>query len=329
MRIGFGFSLAAPMAAALILAQPDPVISFSGSGYAGSVYTSTVAAQWTADGTAISGATGTTWTMTSALEGKVIRCGASNAIQMWTPKALAVIDLWSDPSDATKVTLANANIYSIAPKAGIVTDAMVQATVAYQPALQQLNGLNCGYYTFGNSGLYAAFTNTFDRLGSSAFAVVTAEVPSNQSSTMFAMGTSSSGGFRADVAINTFASPAIRCNLSSDFNSDLSYPTGDATGHLIGYHCDPATPSSVKTNLDGVLSGTSGGAATGKPTSLWLGGFSALPGRWQGKIAEVLYVPGITAAQRQLCEGYLMQKWGLSSKLAANHPYKSAAPRLQ
>ncbi|MDZ7906347.1 MAG: sialate O-acetylesterase [Cypionkella sp.] len=68
-----------------------PTISItSGSGYAGSTYTSTVAAQWTADGVDIPGEAGLTWVMTAAYEGAAIRCGASNTITMFTPASLGV-----------------------------------------------------------------------------------------------------------------------------------------------------------------------------------------------------------------------------------------------
>ena len=65
--------------------QVAPTISLtSGSGYAGSVYTSTVAGQWTANGIAISGATGVTYTLTTAAEGTALACGASNTINLPT-----------------------------------------------------------------------------------------------------------------------------------------------------------------------------------------------------------------------------------------------------
>ena len=46
-----------------------PVVTIAGPGYAGSVYSATIAGQWTANGAAIPGAVGKTWTMTPAYEG--------------------------------------------------------------------------------------------------------------------------------------------------------------------------------------------------------------------------------------------------------------------
>ena len=46
-----------------------------------------------------------------------------------------------------------------------------------------------------------------------------------------------------------------------------------------------------------------------------------------GKIAEVVvFSAAQSSTNRQLLEGYLAHKWGLSSNLPATHPYKSSAP---
>jgi hypothetical protein len=48
------------------------------------------------------------------------------------------------------------------------------------------------------------------------------------------------------------------------------------------------------------------------------------PDYFEGEIAEIIVVDyNATVAQRNLIEGYLAHKWGISSKLPASHPYKS------
>ena len=50
---------------------------------------------------------------------------------------------------------------------------------------------------------------------------------------------------------------------------------------------------------------------------------------WKGNVAEVLtYSRALTIYERQTVEGYLAWKWGLSSNLPSNHPYKTRAPYL-
>jgi hypothetical protein len=48
---------------------------------------------------------------------------------------------------------------------------------------------------------------------------------------------------------------------------------------------------------------------------------------WNGKIAELIVSSNaFSVAERESIEGYLAHKWGVASKLPANHSYKGAAP---
>lgn len=91
----------------IVQGASEPTITYEGSGYAGSVYTSTVAGQWYADGVEIAGATGSTWTMTLEYEGAAIKCGDSNVIQMWVPTSA----LFSAVFDVRKnITLSGSSV---------------------------------------------------------------------------------------------------------------------------------------------------------------------------------------------------------------------------
>ena len=127
MMIGLGLGIGVTMARR---PRPAPVVSItSGSGYAGSTYSSTVAGQWTADGVAISGATGSSYVMTLANEGKAIRCGESNTVQMWVPQLVAGLVALMDARRG--LTLSGASVSAWASQVGGVGGA--QATGASQP----------------------------------------------------------------------------------------------------------------------------------------------------------------------------------------------------
>jgi hypothetical protein len=50
---------------------------------------------------------------------------------------------------------------------------------------------------------------------------------------------------------------------------------------------------------------------------------------WIGTISEIIILPAAPGtAGRQRIEGYLAHKWGLTTNLPNDHPYKSAAPTL-
>ena len=85
------------------------------------------------------------------------------------------------------------------------------------------------------------------------------------------------------------------------------------------------------TNLlypNGSLTSNSTGASFGSGTSLpiIIGGNNEDFENWQGYIYEaIVFNSVLTTEQRQQVEGYLAQKWGLTS-LPSGHPYKSFSP---
>jgi hypothetical protein len=77
------------------------------------------------------------------------------------------------------------------------------------------------------------------------------------------------------------------------------------------------------------ISGTaSNGGNT--PTNLGdgfaIGSFVNNTNRMSGKIREVVGFESLFSTDGEIIEGYLAHKWGLESKLPANHPYKASAP---
>ncbi|MCC7320323.1 MAG: hypothetical protein IT542_05015 [Rubellimicrobium sp.] len=119
------------VAGCAVLSQAPAIAVDSGTGLAGSVYRATRAGQWTADGQPIAGATGTTWVMTPAHEGAAIRCGASNAIEIWVPSDLPGILGWWDARRG--VTLAGGTVSAWAAVGG--SPVAVQPIGSRQPAL--------------------------------------------------------------------------------------------------------------------------------------------------------------------------------------------------
>lgn len=51
-------------------------------------------------------------------------------------------------------------------------------------------------------------------------------------------------------------------------------------------------------------------------------------GSWDGDIHEIVVCSTLSAGNRQLVEGYLAWKWGLTAGLPGGHPYKSSQPIL-
>jgi hypothetical protein len=78
-----------------------------------------------------------------------------------------------------------------------------------------------------------------------------------------------------------------------------------------------------------VTSGTAGNI-TGGTSYFRIGAAEGSAGAyWNGSLCEVLVIASsVSTANRQTIEGYLAHKWGLSSSLPSDHPYKSAPPTV-
>lgn len=83
------------------------------------------------------------------------------------------------------------------------------------------------------------------------------------------------------------------------------------------------------TYVDGVAGtavASSGNFGASNQTLAVLGAYHAsLP--WIGGVGEIIVVIGeVTTSDRQKVEGYLAHRWAATGNLAADHPYKNAAP---
>lgn len=79
---------------------------------------------------------------------------------------------------------------------------------------------------------------------------------------------------------------------------------------------------------NGTAQNAKNGTMNNSSTGYRIGESAATTQNFPGDIAEILIIPTavITTDIRLRIEGYLAHKWGLTSKLPANHPYKNSAP---
>ena len=281
-----------------------PVISItSGTGYAGSVYTSTVAGQWYANDVAISGyESATTYTQTVTNEPAAIRCGASNIIQMWTPAALnssyKTNGVWlsfdKDMTLAAGKIAAAADLFGVRPYS--------QATATAQFTASTISGHLAGVVTAGVAQSMAPVAS-FAPLW---WAVVAG----------YGAGTETAFATYNQLVGTGTSVDGLRGNLSAATMGGGSgfYVNGTATATLL-----PSAKSII------AATPTAGGTAYKWP--LGLGRQTAWG--WSGPIYEALALGAVPdTATRQQIEGYLAHAQGLSASLPAAHPYKSAAPQV-
>lgn len=287
---------------------PANVISItSGGGYAESVYTSTRAGQWYADDVAIDGETGSSYTMTVANEGKAVRCGNSNVIEMWVLSDLASTSAF----DARQgVTLASGKVSSWEALSGGVTAS--QGTGARQPAFDA-NAFGTGYPGVSPG----TASDEFLEMSSGTYGLLFLNAAS----------------VRLDWSVGiTLSTP----NNSITFNADTLISgissAANAKININGVSSVTSTSASITTvqSFAALFAGSSGGAGLGRffdGTRLFnnSGNSRVFVGRF-GVLA--LSSARWSDADQQRVEGCVAWQYNKVSLLPSDHPYKSAAPRI-
>jgi len=134
----------------------------------------------------------------------------------------------------------------------------------------------------------------------------------------------------------------IQANTADFFRGNLVFAgqsspsTGGGSANLTGYHIycadlDFTDDGQYQLLMDGaLLPGTNQRTYTGKLASnvnfriFANRGENEFP---QGSVAEVILLDNTDNSTRQKVEGYLAHKWGLTSSLPSNHPYKVVIPQ--
>lgn len=304
-----------------------PTIAITtGSGYVGSIYSSTFngvphAAQWTADGVNISGETGTTYQKTAAAEGKAIQQDGSNAIEMWVP------------SDMGSILIAHMDAYR-----GITLNG---SDVSQWD--DQKNGYAAVQATGGQQPLYDA-TNSV--MGSRPAVVLTAA--NSDRMTLASSGSNQTQPYVQAAVAYTASLGAQRMILEGQANGNRGALLISAANKL-GVYAGNAVIESTGTitvnrpfigigRLDGANSfarlngvqGASGNAGTQVSRLGTIGSTSLSANFWNGGISEGIRMAD-AAAFYEFIEGYFAHRYGgtLLSDLAVGHTYKTNPPRIQ
>ena len=244
----------------------------------------------------------------------------------WTPAQISTA-LWLDAADAPTITLNATTVSQWNDKSGNGRN-VSQANSSLQPlyTLGGLNGLNIADFDGANDVLNGLPMSNF---------------VTNNSYSAFVVG----------------LARTIATNDGNGYSNEAFY--GDAGGYismylrssnLIGaYNWDGAnkvatnayTPNTVVIGYSELSSGsirirTNGGSETATVSSntaslagtIQIGrNFNSNTFCLDGKIAEVIFTnAALSTTNRQLIEGYLAWKWGLTSNLPNDHPYKNIAP---
>jgi hypothetical protein len=250
--------------------------------------------------------------------------GVFSSSVLWTPAQITTA-LWLDADDDSTITLNGSNVSQWNDKSGNGRHA-TQATAANQPAYTTagLNGKNV--ITLSQNQLSVALT--LSNQGWDAFVVASLSSSSNSFARLLSLRTT---GQANDFDNTTSWLPIYR---NSSTNEIGAYQNGSGTSPLftVTYNAvniiNSKLDSGLKFFVNGSEVGSKGSSSNLNTTDGLLIGQSlnSFDENWDGILAEVIFVNNLQTIDRQRIEGYLAHKWGLTSSLPNDHPYKSSQP---
>ena len=242
----------------------------------------------------------------------------------WTPASITT-SLWLDAADSSTITLNSTTVSQWNDKSGNGRN-FSQATAARQPSYQA-SGINAKpsvAFTGSNDHfMTAASVLPSGSTAGSIFWVQTTEAdPSTNSNNLGSLISKDWGGSTNDNHV-PYTEGSIYFAGFSTTRPSVGNPSVSLVNPRILSH--ESTNGSVAFYIDGSSFFTSASNTfSNTATTKRLGQASS---KFTGQVAELIVLSNIpTTTDRQLIEGYLAHKWGLTSSLPNNHPYKSTAP---
>jgi hypothetical protein len=259
----------------------------------------------------------------------------ANTISLgWTPAQISTV-FWLDAADSSTITLAT-GVSTWADKSGNVVNA-TQATTTLQPSYSAT--------AFPGSLPGVLFDGVDDIMDISTIAM------RNQTHGVYwvfsrsGVGNNADGyttiiGGRASAGTGTDRGALHYIKTANTFGASYPYFQGPTTVSYdlsagIAYSSNTGNVMSFQSNTsgwgvwrNGTLEGTTNNIVTPDATNIGysIGGQYSTPRRTHGVMGEILMVESTTTPIREKIEGYLAHKWGLTSSLPIDHPYKSTAP---
>lgn len=319
------------------LIAPFAIAITAGTGYAGSIYSSTRSGgNWYADATPIPGATAPTHIMLAENEGKAITYRyssfVSNSITMWVPQGnISSLLFLFDPCAETTLTLVSGNVSQWNSKAGSIAGLnAAQATAGNRLAWSATarNG-KPGLVGDNAAAKYLTLNSITSLPQLTATSVIAGcgfcNAGANSYRALFSWGPTSGSGNRT-----TGKGPG---NFLGHYGSTsgFDYVT---TSEWLGADkivVDTVTSTSGDEYVDGITPASGSKSwSYNTPTGgigrigAWTTGTAQ---NWYGVIQEIMGFDAVlTTTDRQKVEGYLASKYGLRGLLPGGHPYKSTNP---
>jgi hypothetical protein len=247
------------------------------------------------------------------------------AIRLFKPSDLTSNVLWIDPSDASTLTFRSgtSNVNYMADKSSNAYTGIANGTVPLCNSV--IGGLPALYYT----SLYTNYIGiSVTPITSSTLSIFAVSVQSNgggQSAAGRLLSFGSNDQYDFNNNLYGFVGNNGNTNLSPyrfGWKTGLALTAGQPYVSSTIYDGTNVTITSYGVSFVGSNATSSAGGGSFYINTFIIGAEPAPDGNaaWYGYIGEIIvYNRTLVPSERQLVEGYLARKWGLSSYLTTNH----------
>jgi hypothetical protein len=267
--------------------------------------------------------------------------GVFSSTPLWTP-ALISTSLWLDASDSLTVTLSGSEVTQWNDKSGNGLNCS-QATSANRPIIASAAQNSLNTIRFVASDYLSASSNITLTTAFTVFIVAKNRIRKDYNG-LFRIGASAlPANDVSNLEIYWQAGSSNSGNIVTTGNRNINFK-GDQTNNAIPdvnnyyIHSSEASGTNLATRYqNGIVQASSqtfgGGVvvpSAANPYHVGIGypaSGNAAAAALDGDICEIVVLNTVASTTtRQQVEGYLAHKWGLTSNLPIDHPYKSVAP---
>jgi hypothetical protein len=245
---------------------------------------------------------------------------------LFNPTNFPECNLWLDAADSTTLTIAGTNVTRWNDKSGRGNNG---TTTGGTTTVSTLNSVQALLFNGTNAFEGTSITNTTATVTAFMVATMSGATGSNGRLLSCALPSESDNAGNSSVTLlNRLVTGSQVYSTSRGVNTSfVSISTNTPFVMVTQY---TGTQSFIF--LNGTQQGNASTVTTGFGYTRYRVGNTAGSGGnafWGGLVGEIIiYNSSLTTSRRQIIEGYLAWKWGLTANLPATHPYKNIPPNV-
>lgn len=240
------------------------------------------------------------------------------------PPSFPDCNLWLDATDVSTTTLSGTNVTRWNDKSGLRNDGVTNGGTTTVSSINSVRALSFN----GTSDFTGSISNNTPRVTAFMVATMTGSTASYGRLLSCGSTTQADTGANSVTLLNRLVTTTSVYSTSAGVNTAIYNFGYNVPGILVTQY----TGTQGLAFLNGVRQGNPSNVTTSYNYVRYRVGNTAgngSNGRWGGLVGEIIiYHASLTTSQREIVEGYLAWKWGLTANLPTTHPFKTRPPNV-